>query len=465
MPFKKNNDANTTNNTTDNSGGQGSDSKKPSRRMTLSFKKKPKETESGDVLGSLSSSPPIPQKLKPKRRFSTAAGRALQLSRQPTAPRRHDPEGLHSTPPSAGRGRSDSSDHSSVASSQTRDTSNIQDNYFNKVAGDGQSQMSLASESLEFVTESERERRSLAHTLQSRPPADGCHRLLLARVQSPHISVVVDQLLRLKPGAELLNVKLGPVEKDWTPFGFEDSTPLHASRETPNEARKQTLVNTNPATARFLWHGDDVTDGEVVNVYESQSADKKKEKKPSGPKILGCPMILQTSDNIKALAQVPSVNIDVHVATALRFISNFFDDIDLLRRFLGVMDIHLQEEIDEYIFLVKVLVDRLGKYLLLPNLELDVNISAKIVATDEDIILSIQPNVPIASPEKATLSAMGNSAKDFSSSSGSDNVIQLFAKINVMDVVADYMAVANAMKRCADFYEQNHGDTESEDDS
>jgi hypothetical protein len=464
------------------------------RRSSLmpSFKKR--STDSDDTF---SSSPPYSPPaaatvVKPKRRFSTSAGRALQLSRQPTARTFDTAPGVSGAPVGAGSdtqsvSQSQSSapqhshaqllesmsDTSSVASNLTKETGslaneNVNDNYFNKAQGNHDDpEDGDAAETGRFITASERERRSLAKTLQNRPPKDGLHRMLFVRVMSPHISVIVDQMLKLKPGAELLNVKLGPVAKGWTPFGFENSTPLHDSREAPTTAEtKQTLVNTNPATARFTLLGDAAE--EETNEDQRYGSYKKGAvaEKPS-MSVLGCPMLLQTSEHIKALAQIPNVEIDVHIASVLRFVSNFFDDIDVLRRFLGVMDPHLQDEIDEYIFLVKVLIDRLGKYFLLPNLELEVNISAKIVATDEDIILTVQPNVPVAAAggvDKPSLSAMGNSSRDFSSSSGGDNVIQLFAKINVMDVVGDYLAVASAMTRCAEFYEQNHGDEEEGSD-
>ena len=476
-----------TNKTAEGEDGASTSTATSSKRrssMMPSFRKKSTSAEPSaeteDTLSSLSSTPTsvaVPAVVKPKRRFSTSAGRALQLRRQPTARTFDTSDSQQPHAASDTRPSSDSvSDTSSIASSSVakENNSHVQDNYFQHTAADNREsdpdhhEEGGAEEG--FVTASERERRSLAKTLKNRPPVDGLHRLLLIKVQSPHISVIVDQTLKLKPGAELLNVKLGPVEKDWVPFGFENSTPLHASREAPGESRKQTLVNTNPATARFLMHGDQGTDEKDDGGDVRYGAHVKEEApKAIQASVLGCPMLLQTSENIKALAQIPNVEIDVHMATVLRFIDNFFDDIDVLRRFLGVMDAHLQDEIDEYIFLFKVLVDRLGKYFLLPNLELEVNISAKIVATDEDIILTVQPNVPLAAAEgggmdhRPSLSAMGNSAKDFSSSSGSDNVIQLFAKINVMDVVADYLAVANAMTRCAEFYEQNHGDDDRSD--
>ena len=447
-----------------NDDGQDPPKKRASMITMPSFRKK--SVDVNDESCGMTTPPPVISAIKPKRRFSTAAGRALQLSRKPTA------RGLDGT-----RIRSDSaSETSSVTSNLTKEnsvsTDPVRNNYFSRELDRNEDTDDDDLEMIPngvFITASERERRSLTATMLNRPPPDGVHRMFLLKVQSPHISVIVDQMLKLKPGAELVNVKLGPIDTKWTPFGFESSTPLKSSRDAPTGEKKQTLVNTNVATARFVLHGDEENyEGDSQNdIHDKRYGAYKKESTKQVATVLGCPLLLQTSEHIKALAQIPGVEIDLYIATVLRFLNNFFDDIEVLRRFLGVMDAYMQEEIDEYIFLFKVLVDRLGKYLLLPNLELDVNISAKIVATDEDIILTVQPNVPIAAAggiERPSLSAMGNSAKDFSSSSGGDNVIQLFAKINVMDVVADYVAVANAMKRCAEFYEQNHGDDEESDD-
>jgi hypothetical protein len=97
--------------------------------------------------------------------------------------------------------------------------------------------------------------------------------------------------------------------------------------------------------------------------------------------IMGCPMLVQTTNHVKIFAevsvdhyinniisqspcdmldvvcfniQVPNVFITLHLATLLRFLSIYFDDIDKLRAYLGITSDRAKEATEEYIYLFKV---------------------------------------------------------------------------------------------------------------
>jgi hypothetical protein len=54
--------------------------------------------------------------------------------------------------------------------------------------------------------------------------------------------------------------------------------------------------------------------------------------------------------------QVPNVQVSVHIARLLRFFSLYFEDLEKLRLYLGVISDRAKESTEEYIFLFKVCV-------------------------------------------------------------------------------------------------------------
>jgi hypothetical protein len=55
--------------------------------------------------------------------------------------------------------------------------------------------------------------------------------------------------------------------------------------------------------------------------------------------------------------QVPNVQVSVHIARLLRFFSLYFEDLEKLRLYLGVISDRAKESTEEYIFLFKVCVN------------------------------------------------------------------------------------------------------------
>lgn len=56
-------------------------------------------------------------------------------------------------------------------------------------------------------------RRELQETLQSAPRGDEADSIVTLVARSPHISMIVDKAVTLKPGAELFTMVIGPKEK------------------------------------------------------------------------------------------------------------------------------------------------------------------------------------------------------------------------------------------------------------
>jgi hypothetical protein len=165
----------------------------------------------------------------------------------------------------------------------------------------------------ETMSTAEKQRIELEKTLLRKPQALEAHRLMCVRVFCPHVSVIVDKPVTLKPGSELFTFRLGPLEKDWKPFGYGTTDVSAHSRTSvinrhpsiwglsrPSDASQES-GNSNGGNKRLagpLGRGAELS-GEGFDHDDEED----------GPEIAplgdGCPMLVQTSRHIKILAQVP----------------------------------------------------------------------------------------------------------------------------------------------------------------
>ena len=162
----------------------------------------------------------------------------------------------------------------------------------------------------ETMSTAEKQRIELEKTLLRKPQALEAHRLMCIRVFCPHVSVIVDKPVTLKPGSELFTFRLGPLEKDWKPFGYETGDVSAHSRTS--------VINRHPS----VWELSRPSEGSQQSTRSSGSkrqglglrggtlggAGFDHDDEEDGPEIAvlsdGCPMLVQTSRHIKMLAQV-----------------------------------------------------------------------------------------------------------------------------------------------------------------
>eukprot|EP01035_Chromulina_nebulosa_P017380 gene17380-22928_t len=106
----------------------------------------------------------------------------------------------------------------------------------------------------------EKMNKALHETINDMPVGNKADTIVHITTSRPHISMIVDKQMTLKPGSEIFTFLLGPKEKDWKPFGTE------------------TTESSNDTT--------------------SEDSNINKEK--------GCPILIQTGPGIKMLAQIPN---------------------------------------------------------------------------------------------------------------------------------------------------------------
>lgn len=111
----------------------------------------------------------------------------------------------------------------------------------------------------------DRRKQALSQTLNSVPMGDNIDTIMLMKVSQPHISMIVDRPITLKPGSEIFTFFAGPRPAGWVPFGSEDMSGVLSDPSTPS------------------------TTEHVKN-------DQKE--------VTGCPILIQTGPGIKIMSQV-----------------------------------------------------------------------------------------------------------------------------------------------------------------
>jgi hypothetical protein len=192
-------------------------------------------------------------------------------------------------------------------------------------------------------------------------------------IHRPMFSFILDQPVEMKPGAALFTVEVGPQSEDWTPKG---------------------------------------------SVADEKAPKYLADIKPLGDK---CPVLVQTSQQVKMLGKVPLVTTSVHLADMVAFLNKHFDDIEVLLDVISLTSGAKRETCMQYINFAKITISILTKYVLKPGLIMDVNMSTRVIANAQDIIVCLENRVP------------GMSA------------LQLEAKIDFREIITDLTTLKSAM--------------------
>ena len=104
--------------------------------------------------------------------------------------------------------------------------------------------------------------------------------------------------------------------------------------------------------------------------------------KRSDPK---CPLFVQTAPGIKMLAQVPKVDVIIHITAFVRFLAAHFIDLELLKYWLE--ETFGGEVLEEHLVVGQVILERFAKYLLLPGLNAEINLNMRVIAQACEVII------------------------------------------------------------------------------
>jgi hypothetical protein len=269
----------------------------------------------------------------------------------------------------------------------------------------------LSEEWKHLLIKREKQWQSLKRTLQDHPRGDEADTLLSVISKRPKISVIVNRKAEFKSGAELVSVEIGK---------FEKSVPqVRTKSKDSSGAAKDTEVSEHVA--------DDANNEEEENVKNEEEEE-------------GVPISVHTAGEIRLFTQIESAEVSLHLPTLLRFVLAHFADLELLRQYLEILT--GLEFLDEHLMVFKLVLERMAKYLLLPVVTLDININAKLMALNGEIIILIEtPQQPLSPMPKS--SKVSSTAPAFKIP---DSAIELEAQISLRELLQDAIDIDNLLR-------------------
>ena len=218
----------------------------------------------------------------------------------------------------------------------------------------------------------------------------------------PQIEFVVDKPVMLQPGAVLFTAGAGSVSQDWIPAGSQ-------AISSPSEISKQD----NETTPRPSY---------LANITSV---------------VQGCPFLVQTSNNIKIKVQVNKVQVTVQMPKLLRYISLHLEDKQLFLHSMAIYSsTHTKQMAMRVNELAKSFLTFISTFLLLPNLNVFVNLAVTVASRDEN-------SCGDTADSDTDLSVSVETPRTCES-----DCIKLYLKINVKDVIADVVHLKCLMLQC-----------------
>lgn len=260
------------------------------------------------------------------------------------------------------------------------------------------------------------------------------HNLLSIKATTPHISLVADSSISLNTGAVLLKVSLGH-NTVYKPPSKED------------EIQQQ-----------------DCTEVESTSSLPKLPIDKTNEKKKSSfvtDQLFGCPIRIHTGNNIKMLIEEPKAEITIPLLHLLRVIATHFVDLKKLKKYL--FDEFNFEIYEEYLVIGQVLLDRISKYILLPGLDININLYIGCVTAGDEVMIRLEtPNAEevnnLSSNKKikgrrTSLSLDTNKRMSLSNKATDDSnyAIKFKFQLNLVDIINDINIINNAIEKAYEF--------------
>lgn len=231
------------------------------------------------------------------------------------------------------------------------------------------------------------------------------YELVQVNVYRPKMEFILTHPLSLPAGAVLFTAGVGPVAPTWQPTTYPPTSTSSIKADTEKcPQRPSYLASTSP--------------------------------------ILGCPLLLQTSEHIKVQLHANKVQVEVQLPKVLRYISLHLEDKQLFFHSLAMLSATNTENMALRInTLAKAFLAFISTYMLLPNLSmffnLSVNLSSVKIATDLD------PNSGgTESPEDDISLALETPH------TCETDCIKVYMKLNVKDTITDVLHLKELLLHC-----------------
>lgn len=245
--------------------------------------------------------------------------------------------------------------------------------------------------------------------------------ILCVNATSPQISIVVDRNVRLKAGAELFTLAIGPRNKGWRPFGT-DAIP---------EGIEEEAKKAEPP------HDNDSNNNNDADESASDIESTGKAETDLSPEEAGCPISIQTGPGIRMLAQIPNAAVDLHLGGLTRFVLEHFEDLQLLKEYLEAVfggEFHYEE-----LNLTRLILQKLSKYVHMPDCSADINVNGKIVALEREILVRLETPIEVIDARDSMRNgfSIGRPQRGPEDTSA----VKVMIDINIRDVFEDFCEI------------------------
>ncbi len=167
----------------------------------------------------------------------------------------------------------------------------------------------------------------------------------------------------------------------------------------------------------------------LMSEYEQRAANDRPSNLDDQSKP-GCPIMMQTSPGIKLLLQVPKVSVQVALPSLIRFFLAHFSDLPLLKAYLESLfgGVFYEEQLE----MIRMIAEKMAKYLLLSGLDVEVNLNGKVVMLNGEIMVRMEtPKDP---------------SEDLLGSSSTTCAIDLRAQLSLKELLEDSQEIETYIK-------------------
>jgi hypothetical protein len=253
-----------------------------------------------------------------------------------------------------------------------------------------------------FLVQCEKGNLEARQLLSVRPHSMSSVKIATFNVLRPRMSFIVNDLVTLQPGTALFIVQVGADRRKQASASAKEQGQEKGQREREERVsrrRKSTML------------GGDECVQEASSSFELEEEEEEEEEEK------GTLISAQGTNGLRTEAHIPEMQFQGKIPQLMQFMAHHFDDVELLSDFYD----EPVEESEKRAQVMQLVLGIVGKYMLTPNFELLVNLGALVASHPEDVSVILSNN------KKYT------------------PALNLFMKVDVLDLLADWTALMNAM--------------------
>ena len=235
-----------------------------------------------------------------------------------------------------------------------------------------------------FISHCDRQNTTTKEVLAIRPGKMSSIKLATLNIIRPRMSFIVNDLVTLQPGTALFIVQVGEDDGIAKIQDQNNDQVVARSKEVVKKynKRRSTLLEVVEAVSSYVSQGENSKD--LEDYLKEQDEDEEQEEAEAEQELTvkekGTPISMQGTNGLRTEAHIPEMQFQGNIPRLLQFIARHGDDIQMMSDFF---DETLKDSTNRAAVLNRFL-EFIGKYLLLPNFELLLNLGVSVTSSQVD---------------------------------------------------------------------------------